>query len=157
MKRALLVLAIAIATACGQPVDVAKAVRVESLSTRWLAAGVVDGKNKIVPAVSFKLKNVSGQTLTALQVNAVFRRVDANDEIGSDFRPVAGSSGLMPDATTGTIALTSPLGYTGTDPHDALLQNSQFVNAKVELFVKAGSGQWTRMSELPINRHLIAN
>ena len=46
------------------------------------------------------------------------------------------------------------MGYTGTDPVDELLNNSRFVDAKVELFVKAGSGQWTRVGEYPIARQL---
>ena len=158
MKRILvLVFAIAVTTACGQPVDVAKAVHVEAVSTGWFAAGVAGGQNKIVPAVSFKLKDVSDQPLTALQVNAVFRRAGTNEEISAEFRPVSGSGELAAGATTDTITLKASLGYTGTDPHDALLRNSQFVDAKVEVFVKAGSGQWTRMGEYPIGRQLNGN
>lgn len=157
MKCALLVLGLAITTACAPPVDVAKAVHVEAVSTGWFAAGVVGGKNKIVPAVSFKLNNVSGQTLAALQVNAVFRRAGSNEEIGAEFRPVSGSGELAAGATTDTITLKAPLGYTGTDPHEALLQNSQFVDAKIELFVKSGSAQWTRVGEYPIARQLNGN
>ena len=48
--------------------------------------------------------------------------------------------------------LKASLGYTGTDPFEDLLSNSQFVDAKVEVFVKAGSGQWTRVGEYPIAR-----
>jgi hypothetical protein len=157
MKRMLLVLAIAVTTACGEPVDVAKAVHVEAVSTGWFAAGVADGKNKIVPAVSFKLNNVSDQPLTALQMNAVFRRTGANEEIGAEFRPVSGSGELAAGATTDTITLKAPIGYTGSDSHEALMLNSHFVDAKVELFVKAGSGQWTRVGEYPIARQLNGN
>lgn len=157
MKRALLVLGLVITTACAPPVDVAKAVHVDVVSSGWLAAGVVDGKNKIVPAVSFRLKNVSGQTLTALQVNAVFRLVSTNEEIGSDFRPVAGSSGLPAGVPTEKITLKAARGYTGADPYDELLKNSRFVDAKVELFVKSGSAQWTRVGEYPIARQLNGN
>lgn len=152
MKRIVLVLAIATATACGPPLDVAKAVKVEVVTSGWLADGVVNGKNKIVPVVALTLKNVSGDTLNALQVNTVFRLVTTNDEIGNDFRPVAGSGGTPAGGATPKMVLKSARGYTSTDPFDDLLQNSQFVDAKVEVFVKAGSGQWTRMGEYPIAR-----
>ena len=151
MKRIALVLAIASATACGPPVDVAKSVQVTVVTSGWIADGVVNGKNKIVPAVALTLTNVSGQTLNALQVNTVVRLVSSGDEIGNDFRPV-GSSGTPAGVATPKLTLKAARGYTGSDPFDDLLKNSQFVDAKVEVFVKAGSGQWTRMGEYPIAR-----
>jgi hypothetical protein len=152
MKRILAVCAIALTMACGKPVDVAKAVQVNVVTSGWVPAGAAGGKNKIVPSITVTLKNTSSETLNALQVNAVFRLVSSNEELSSDFKPVSGSGGLPPDATTDKIVLKATLGYTGTDPVDELLRNSKFVDAKVELFVKAGSGQWTRVGEYPIAR-----
>jgi hypothetical protein len=154
MKRMVLVLAIVFTAACDAPVDVAKAVQVDVTTSGWRFAGIVDGKNKIVPSVSLTLKNVSGQTINALQTNAVFRLASTNSEIGADFRPISGSGGLPAAASTETITLKSSLGYTGTDPVEELLNNSKFSDAKVEVFVKAGSGQWTRLGEYPIARQL---
>ena len=153
-QRMVLVLAIAVTTACSQPVDVAKAVQVRVVTSGWLPAAVVDGKNKIVPSVSMTLKNVSSETLNALQVNAIFRLVSTNDEIGSDFRPATGASGLPATATTEKIVLKAARGYTGADPYEELLNNSQFVDARVEVFLKTGSGQWTRVGEYTIARML---
>jgi len=67
MKRTVLLCSIAFAGACGPSVDLTKGLHLEAVSTGWLDAGVVDGKNKVVPAVSFKLKNVSDQPLKTLQ------------------------------------------------------------------------------------------
>jgi hypothetical protein len=117
-----------------------------------VAAGAADGKNRIVPAAALTLTNVSNRTLSALQVNAVFRLVSSNDELASDFRPVSAPGGLAPGASTEHVRLTAPRGYTGADPFEDLLQNSKFVDAKVEVFVKAGAGQWTRVGEYPIAR-----
>jgi hypothetical protein len=154
MRRLALLFIMLTMAACGQPVDIAKAVQVDVATSGWRVAGVVDGKNKIVPSVSLTLKNVSGQTLNAVQANAVFRLASTNAEIGADFRPVSGSDGLPASASTQKITLKSTLGYTGTDPVDQLLNNSHFSDAKVEVFVKAGSGQWTRIGEYPIARQL---
>ena len=156
MKRALLLFSIAVASACGPSVDLTKGVQVEALSTGWLDAGVVDGKNKVVPGLSFKLKNVSDQPLKTLQVNAVFRRVSRDEEWGSGFRTVAGSAGLAPGATS-TVAIKADLGYTGTDSREEMLGHSQFVDAKVDLFAKYGSTQWARIAEFPISRQLVAD
>lgn len=152
MKRILAVCAIALTTGCGTPVDVAKAVQVKVVTSGWLSSEAAGGRNKIVPSIMVTLKNTSAETLNALQVNAVFRLISTNEELSSDFKPVSGSGGLAPGATTDTIVLEASLGYTGTDPVDQLLLNSRFVDAKVDLFVKAGSGQWTRLGEYPIAR-----
>lgn len=148
-------LALVLTSGCGPIVDLTKGVQVEALSTGWLNAGTVDGRNKLVPGLSFKLKNVSDRNLPVLQVNAVFRRVSVEEEWGNGFRIVSGSSGLAPGATTERLAINAQLGYTGTDSHDALLRNSQFVDAKVDLFARYGSASWTRIGEYPIARQFI--
>src|SRR4051812_26751941 len=88
VKRTLLISAILTVSACSQPIDIGKAIQVDVATSGWRVAGVVDGKNKIVPSVSVTLKNISGQTLNAVQTNAVFRLASTNAEIGTDFRPV---------------------------------------------------------------------
>ena len=152
MKRIVMVLAMVSALACDKPVDVAQAVQMNVVTSGWLAAGSAGGKNKIVPAVTLTVKNVSAEALNALQMNAVFRLISTNDEIGSDFRPVSGAGGLAPGASTDPIMLKAQRGYTGADPFEYLLKNSQFVDARVEVFVKTGPGQWTRVGGYPIAR-----
>jgi len=141
--------------ACGPTVDLKTGLTVERLSTGWLDAGIVNGSNKLVPTISFALTNVSGNTLPAVQVNAVFRREGDTKEWGADFRSVAGTDGLTPGAVTRAVVLRSPVGYTGNDPRADLLRNAAFVDAKVDLFAKYGSAQWVRLGEFPIERQRI--
>ena len=154
--RFVLLLPIVCTAACGPIVDLTKGLHVDILDTGWFDAGIVNGQNKLVPSVTFTLKNISTQKLTTLQVNALFRRVTEKDEWGSGFVTAAGSSGLAPGATTPPITIRSQLGYTGSDQsRQEMLSNSHFVDAKVEIFAKYGSAQWTRMGEYPITRKLI--
>ena len=141
---------------CGPTVDLTQGLRLEDVSTGWLDAGLVAGQNKLVPSVSLKLKNVSDVRLPALQVNAVFRRIGEADEFGSRFLTATGSVGLASSATTDTLVLKSNLGYTSTDSRDDMLKNSQFVDARVDVLVKYGSTQWTRLGEYTIDRRLLA-
>ena len=104
-----------VCAACGPTVDLAKGLQVEMVSTGWFDAGIVNGQNKLVPTASFKLKNVSDQKLVTLQINALFRRVNENDEWGSAFLTAVGSQGLAPGATTDVLTARSQLGYTGSD------------------------------------------
>jgi hypothetical protein len=143
------------AAACGPPVDLTKGLQVEILSTGWQDAGIVDGKNKLVPSVSFRLKNVSAESLVTLQVNALFRRLTDKEEWGSAFLQAAGSSGLKPGAATQPLVAKSQLGYTGNESRVEMLKNSLFVDAKVTLFAKYGSAQWTRLGDYSITRQLL--
>jgi hypothetical protein len=141
--------------ACGPAIDLATGVQVESLTTGWVDAGTTNGLNKVVPALSFKLKNVSDRKLPTLQVNAIFRRVSQREEWGDGFRMLPASNGLAPGAATDQVTIDAQRGYTGSDPHDALLRNSQFVDAQVNLFARSGSSAWTRLGEFPITRQLL--
>ena len=104
--------------ACGGPPSISsKALQIDIVATGWFDAGIVDGKNKLVPTVSFTVKNVSDQKLVSLQMMASFFRVsDTSSEWGNSLLTVAGSEGLAPGATTPTLTMKSPLGYTGTEP-----------------------------------------
>jgi hypothetical protein len=137
-------------------VDLTKGLQVAILDSGWFDAGIVNGQNKLVPSFTFTLKNVSDQKLVTIQVNALFRRVNENEEWGSGFKTVVGSDGLPPGGTTPPITVRSQLGYTGSDQsRQEMLQNSHFVDAKVELFAKYASTQWVLVGTYPIKRQLL--
>ena len=141
---------------CARPVDLTKGVQVLNVTTGWYDAGIVNGQNKLVPTVSFTLKNVSDQKLVTLQINALFRRVGENDEWGSAFLTAVGSEGLAPGATSAVFTARSQLGYTGSDQsRQDMLQNTHFVDASVQLLAKYASTQWVKVGEYPIVRELL--
>jgi hypothetical protein len=141
---------------CGPTIDLKTALQVENVSTGWYDLGVIGGQNKLVPSVTFTFKNVSDQTLPTLQGNIIFRRMGENEEWGSGFLRVAGSEGLAAGASSAPLTVKSQLGYTGSEPRQQMLANSLFVDARVQIFAKYGSTQWTLISEHPVERQLLA-
>jgi hypothetical protein len=142
--------------ACGPTVDLTKGLQVTITNSGWYDLGIVNGQNKLVPMVTFTLQNSSDQRLVTLQINALFRRVTENTEWGSGFVTVVGSQGLAPGATTDPVTIKSQLGYTGSEQsRQEMLQNTHFVDAKVELFGKYGSTQWVLLGTYPITRQLL--
>ena len=139
---------------CGPTVDLTQGLKVGVLTTGWYDMGIINGQNKLVPMITLKLENTSGRRLNSLQVNALFRQVSSKDEWGNAFLPINGTTGLAVGAAQ-TITIRSNLGYTGSDSRLEMLGNSHFVDAKVEIFAKYGSVQWTRLGEYPIERKLI--
>ena len=144
-------------SACAPDVDLRKGLQILDVSTGWFDAGLMDGQNKLVPAISFKLKNVSDQKLAVIQVNVLFKQVNNPAEWGNGLLNVVGSKGLAPGATTETLTIKSNHGYTGADARQDMLKNSHFVDARIELSAKYGSVQWTRLADFPVTRTLIAN
>ena len=152
----LVLLALTTSVACGPTVDLTKGLQVTIANSGWYDLGIVNGQNKLVPTVTFTLHNTSDQKLVTLQINALFRRVTENTEWGSGFLTVVGSQGLAPGATTDPITIKSQLGYTGSDQsRQEMLQNTHFVDAKVELFGKYASTQWVRLGSFPITRQVL--
>lgn len=154
----LLLIPLALGTAsCGSSADVGTALQVVDVTTGWFDAGIVEGgKNKLVPSVSFRLTNVSGDPIAGVQITAVFRRANEAEEWGSAFvrafkEPLASKQASEP------IVLRSPLGYTGTQPRAEMLQNREFVDATVQIFAKHGSAQWVKIGEYRIRRQLLTS
>jgi len=158
MLRRLLfcVLAFALTAGCARTRDVEKDLRIVDVRTGWYDAGIVEGaQNKIVPSIAFKLENVSEEEISRVQLNAIFKRADEPEAWGEHFAPGIGADGLAAHATGQDIVLRSTLGYTGTESRAQMLQNAQFVDARVEVFGKHGSRTWVKMGEYPIDRRLL--
>lgn len=141
--------------ACGPSIDPTTALEPVNVVTGWYDAGIEDGKNKLVPSVSLKLHNKADVSLRSVQINAIFRRVGEQEMWGEHYGWAVPREPLAPGATTTDIVLRSGLGYTGEQPRMQLLQHSQFVDAKVELFLKQGSRTWAKLVEYPIDRTLL--
>ena len=140
---------------CGPTLDIDKALATSLVDTGWFDAGIVNGQNKLVPAARVTVKNISNQKLVLLQVNSLFRQLNATEEWGSAFVTAAGSEGLAPGESK-TLLLKSNNGYTGSgETRQEMLHNSHFVDAKVELFAKYASLQWKKTGEYTIMRQLI--
>jgi hypothetical protein len=146
---------VAFATGCNRvdPVTVLEPIEVV---TGWYDDGIMaDGKNKLVPSISFKLRNKSSEPVRSVQVNAVFRRVGEAEMWGEHFGWAIQREPLAPGAATEQLVLRSQLGYTGEQPRAQMLQNKEFVDAKVEIFLKQGSQVWAKLAEFQVARQLL--
>jgi hypothetical protein len=157
MKRVVLAVAAATLVAgCGHNFDVEKALKITDVHTGWYDAGIQDGKNKLVPSISLKLQNVSEESVESVQVNAIFRQIGDTQAWGEHFATAIDRDGLPAHQTTpGYLVLRSNLGYTGTESRLQMLQNTQFVDAKVEIYGKHGARTWQKLGEYKIDRQLL--
>jgi hypothetical protein len=146
-----------IVTAAGcsrvSPIEVLEPVEV---TTGWYDSGILlDGKNKIVPSVQLKLRNKSDQPVDGVQINAIFRRVNEQEMWGEHYGWAVRNEELAPGASTPPIVLRSALGYTGEQARLQIMQHKDFIDAKVEVYLKKGSQVWAKLGEFPIERQLL--
>ena len=140
---------------CARTRYVENDLKLVDVKTGWYDAGIVGGQNKIVPSITLKLQNVSDESINRVQVWAVFRRADEEKTWGEHFVRAIGPEGLDPGKTGGALVLRSTLGYTSSQSRAQMLQNREFVDAKVNVFGKHGSRTWIKMGEYTVDRHLL--
>ena len=144
------------AISCGSSTEAVAALEPIDVITGWFDDGIIEGgKNKLVPSVSLKLRNKTGDPVRSIQINAIFKRVGEQEMWGEYFGWAIPREPLPGGAETKPLVMRSTLGYTGTQPRMQMLQNKEFVDAKVEIFLKQGSRVWAKLAEYPIQRQLL--
>jgi hypothetical protein len=141
--------------ACSRPIDLKQALQVTDATSGWFDAGVVDGKNKLVPAVTFRLRKNGDADIASVSVNALFRAADgAESSLDNDMfvQNVA-----IEAAETAPIVIRSDNGYTADPPQSRadMLKHSQFRDMRVQIFVKQGASQWVELGRIDVQRSLI--
>lgn len=144
-----------VAAGCSEPVDLKQALQVTDVSTGWYDAGIVDGRNKIVPSVTFTLKKAPGTDLTWVALNGVIRAVDGQpSDLDDDIyvqRVDFNGDGIA------SLTIRGKTGYTGEPPQSRadLLKHTMFRDMKMKVFAKQSAAQWVELSETPIVRQLL--
>jgi hypothetical protein len=157
MRHMLLALPLLLVTLAGcSKVNPIQVMEPQDVVTGWYDAGIlVDGKNKLVPTVSLKLRNKSDAPIDGVQIMAVFKRVGEQEMWGEHYGWAVRREALVPGASTPAIVMRSQLGYTGEQARIQILQHKDFVDAKVEVFLKKGSQVWAKLGDFPIERQLL--
>ena len=149
-------LAAALSVSCGASEAAVAALEPVDVVTGWFDYGILEGgKNKLVPSVTMKLRNKGGEPIRSVQINAIFRRVNEPEMWGEYFGWAVPREPLPAGASTNTLVMRSTLGYTGEQPRMQMLQNREFIDAKVEIYLKQGSKVWAKLAEYPIQRQLL--
>ena len=141
---------------CSPSIDVPAALQITQVSSGWFDAGLDPlGRNKLVPTVSFRLENLTPDTVQYLQLNAVFKRQNETEEWGNAFVRAVGTDGLEAGRTTQILRLESGRGYTGEQSRAEMLAHGGFVDVTMDLFVKHRGDQWVLLDSVAVDRQLL--
>jgi hypothetical protein len=146
-------IALALLPACSPRVDLKQALQVTDVSTGWFDAGVVEGKNKLVPSVTFTLRKPPEVSLSSASLNVVFRKDNGeeHDDVFVQRVEFGGNDQTQP------IVVRAATGYTGDPPQSRadMLKNSQFRDMDAEIFARQSSSQWVSLHKVRVTRELI--
>jgi hypothetical protein len=142
--------------ACGtnEP-DVKSALQVAEDVSGWYDMGIVNGQNKLVPEIAFRVKNVADRPVSNVSFNVVFKVVNDQQVLGSSFLNGIDTKGLPPGQLSQEVVGRSELGYTSPEPRVQMLQHSQFRDVEAEIFAKHGPANWVSLGKFTIKRQLI--
>jgi hypothetical protein len=142
------------AASCADPVDLKQAVELVDVTSGWFDAGVVDGRNKIVPSVSFRIRKKGDVELRPLALNLVFNNADGT---ASSFEDIYISRVPFEGAETETIIARSKNGFTADPPQTRadMLKNSAFRDVSVQIFAKQSSAQWVELQRVDVQRQIL--
>ena len=155
VRRWALLLCMLPLASCAQPVDLKAALEMADVSSGWFDAGIVSGRNKIVPSVSLRLRKKGSAEIERVSLNALFRAADGKEsELDSD---VYLQRVELQGEASPPIAIRAENGYTAEPPQSRadMLKHSQFRDMRVQILVKQGASQWTDLGWVDVKRQLI--
>ena len=144
---------------CTTRVDVKEALEVTDTSGGWYDAGIVDGKNKIVPTVSFRLRKKGDTDIDSVALNVVFRHPpEAGSNLEEDWDEVYIQNAAFSEGSqTAPLTVRTEKGYTGDPPQSRadIMKHSQFRDVRARIFAKFSSTQWVEIGVVDVPRQLI--
>ena len=149
---------------CGSNIDLKSVLQIADVVAGWHDAGIVEGKNKIVPSITFRLRTTADRSLDPLALNLAFKRLTP---AAPGQPPSAGTEEAWDEVYLASVTFkgneTDPLtvvssnGYTGDPPQSRadMLRHSQFRDMRVHIFARHGSAQWAELGQYDIPRQLL--
>ena len=153
MRRLIVAATALLLAACTQPVDLKTSLQVTDLATGWFDAGVVDGKNKLVPSITFGLRNTSASELRYVSMNVVFRNLvknETHEEVFKQRLPLTNNQ-------TEVLTIRAQNGAVGEPPQSRqeMLQNSNFHDMEAVILVRQSASQWVELQRVRVDRQLV--
>lgn len=145
--------------ACATRADVKESIEVVDTAGGWYDAGIVEGKNKIVPTVTFRLRKKGDGNLSAVSLNVAFRHpAVAGSQTEDEWDEVFLQNVQFADGSqTAPLTVRAEKGYTGDPPQSRadLLQHSEFRDVRARIFAKSSGGQWVDLAVIDVPRQLL--
>jgi hypothetical protein len=143
-------------TACKSPTDeeIRKTIEIVDVSTKWVAKEYKQwpqAKLTLVPTVSFRARNLSGEPLRYVNFNGIFKEKEAVENLGDNFLSAIRGEPVLPGALSPVITLKSNFGVEGKRLDD-FKNNPHWKTYFVKIFVQMKGSRHVLMGEWPVSR-----
>ena len=150
------------AASCSEPVDFKQHLQVTDVSGGWFDFGIVDGKNKLVPSVTFKVRKPADVSIRSLSLNVHFKKIVDPSKPGlegeEEFDEVYLQTVEFKNGTeTDSLTVRPPTGFTGDAPQTRaeMMQHRLFQDIRVRVFAKQSSTTWVELLAFDVPRTLL--
>jgi hypothetical protein len=154
LVRAALCVALAAASSCSE-VDLKTAVQIADVSSGYYDAGLTpDGLNKLVPSLTFTVRNGADTPLSSVDMVVLFWQAGKDAEMDELVVKVIGGDAVAPGASSEPVVLRASVGYTTGGARAELFNHRDFLDITARLFIKRG-GRIQPAGEYKIDRKLL--
>ena len=155
--KSLLVVAILLGNTCSSvpPEEIKASIELVDIDTRWEKKLYQPWPPKLilVPAISFKIKNIGEKPLGYIYCNGIFKILDENKNLGDNFVAGIGSKAVQPGETSDTISLQSFQGVEGKNIKD-FKTNPGWRSVEVKVFIKHKGSQYILIGQYEISKKI---
>ena len=143
------------AAACGPEPDLAASLKLVPEISGYYDPGLQpDGQNKLVPSMTFRIKNEGPLPINYVDIVIAYWPVGADGEKDSLQIKGIGSTALEPGQTSEPFTVRSSVGYLSPMPRAEFFQSSYYTGFIIKVFAKR-KGKTTPLGEFPVEARLL--
>ena len=160
-----LLLTVLTTTGCSRPIDLKQVLHVTDMTGGYRDVGIVDGRNKLSPGLTFRIKKSIDDDIRPLSLNVVFKQlpkpgtaVPPGSPAESDWDETFVQTVPFEGNQTAPVTIQAKAGYTGDAPQSRadILKHSLFQDVRVHIFAKHSASQWVEIATFDIPRQVLA-
>jgi len=136
--------------------QVKASIEITDVSTSWTMKEYRQWPNPkltLVPTVTFRIHNLTGETLKYININAIFREENAVENLGDHFQSVVRNEGIAPNGYSPMVTLKSDCGVAGTNLESFKI-NPLWRTYEVRLFAQMGGSRHVAMGEWKVSKQI---
>jgi len=137
------------------PEELNASIEITDIETKWVKKIYIPWPSKLtlVPAISFRVRNLSGEPIRYINFNAVFKFKDDYENLGDCFLSAIRGEPVMPGELSEVILLKSNYGVEGKSLN-SFKNNPQWRMAFVRLFAQSKGSQHVLMGEWDVSKKI---
>lgn len=132
--------------------EVAESIKMVSYDTKWLEKESTADEVKVVPSITFKIKNVGKRSLEYVTFEGVFEIVESGKVLSDGVAQSFFDKPLLPGEVSDNILIKAFYGYSGRTK-TSIMENKEWKQIQVKIFARAKGSSPVAIGEIyPIKK-----